>query len=92
MVKPPIFIIGCPRSGTTLLRVILDSHPNICCGPETHIVKIMKEPREKILTICVSGPQHIFGWESRITRTNVVPDLGQPIMKIGGFTIRLRLK
>lgn len=49
MVKPPIFIIGCPRSGTTLLRVILDSHPNICCGPETHIVKIMKESREKIL-------------------------------------------
>ena len=31
----PIFIIGCPRSGTTLLRLMLDSHPNISCGPET---------------------------------------------------------
>ena len=31
----PIFIVGCPRSGTTLLRLFLDSHPNISCGPET---------------------------------------------------------
>jgi hypothetical protein len=31
----PIFIIGCARSGTTLLRMILDSHPRISCGEET---------------------------------------------------------
>jgi len=42
MEKSPIFIIGCPRSGTTLVRVILDSHPKISCGPETHLIKNLK--------------------------------------------------
>jgi hypothetical protein len=35
---PPIFIVGSPRSGTSLLRLILDSHPSIACGPETHVL------------------------------------------------------
>ena len=33
----PIVVGGCARSGTTLMRVILDSHPNICCGPESNL-------------------------------------------------------
>ncbi|MEW6518555.1 MAG: sulfotransferase [Thermodesulfobacteriota bacterium] len=31
----PIFLIGCFRSGTTLLRYLLDSHSLICSPPET---------------------------------------------------------
>jgi hypothetical protein len=37
-VSPPIFIVGCHGSGTTLLRLLLDSHPNISCGPETRFL------------------------------------------------------
>ena len=31
---PPIFVVGCGHSGTTLLRAMLDAHPRLCCGPE----------------------------------------------------------
>ncbi|MEL6939335.1 MAG: sulfotransferase [Cyanobacteria bacterium J06598_1] len=31
----PIFIVGAPRSGTTLLSAFLAGHPRIACGPET---------------------------------------------------------
>lgn len=27
-----------PRSGTTLMRAILDSHPNVRCGEETRVI------------------------------------------------------
>jgi hypothetical protein len=33
----PVVIGGCGRSGTTLLRVMLDAHPSICCGPESEL-------------------------------------------------------
>src|SRR5512143_952046 len=32
---PPVFIVGAPRSGTTLVAVLLDRHSNIAIGPET---------------------------------------------------------
>jgi hypothetical protein len=32
----PVFIVGAPRSGTTLLAAMLASHPSFACGPETH--------------------------------------------------------
>ena len=35
----PIFIVGTFRSGTTLLRFMLDSHSRICCAPESKLLK-----------------------------------------------------
>ncbi len=34
----PIFLVGCQRSGTTMLRLVLDSHSRISCGPETRFL------------------------------------------------------
>ena len=36
MNNEPFFIIGCVRSGTTLLRDILRNHPNLASPEETH--------------------------------------------------------
>ena len=35
--KNPIIIGGCGSSGTTLLRKMLNAHPNIACGPEMSV-------------------------------------------------------
>jgi Sulfotransferase family len=34
--NPYVFVVGCPRSGTTLLRRMLDAHPKLAITPETH--------------------------------------------------------
>ena len=34
----PVIVGGCGRSGTTLLRVILDTHSHLCCGMESNLV------------------------------------------------------
>ncbi|XP_061775312.1 protein-tyrosine sulfotransferase 1 [Nerophis ophidion] len=35
---PLIFIGGFPRSGTTLMRAMLDAHPEVRCGEETRVI------------------------------------------------------
>jgi len=37
MSKPPFFIVGCPRSGTTLFQTLVDQHPKLCIPPESFI-------------------------------------------------------
>lgn len=34
----PFFVVGCARSGTTLLRCMLDSHPRLAVPPESHFI------------------------------------------------------
>src|SRR5437016_14409182 len=36
MKNPYLFIVGCPRSGTTLLQRMLNAHPAIAITPESH--------------------------------------------------------
>lgn len=35
-VNPYMFIVGCPRSGTTLLKRVLNAHSELAITPETH--------------------------------------------------------
>ncbi len=53
----PIFIVGLPRSGTTLLASMLAIHPAIDCGPETFFFARLP-----------SDPSHLLeasGWPAR---------------------------
>jgi hypothetical protein len=39
--NPYVFLIGCPRSGTTLLQRMLDSHPLLAVSNDTHFIPKM---------------------------------------------------
>jgi len=43
MNKESIFLVGVPRSGTTLLSAMLSAHSIMCCGPETHFFRRLSE-------------------------------------------------
>ena len=43
---PILFIGGVPRSGTTLMRVLMDAHPDVRCGEETHIIPTFLEQQD----------------------------------------------
>ncbi len=45
--EPAVFVVGMNRSGTTLLRMMLDAHPQLTIPPETHFVPdLIKAARE----------------------------------------------
>ena len=48
---PAPFIVGVTRSGTTLLRLMLDAHPEMAIPPETHFVpSLIKATRKRGVT------------------------------------------
>ena len=65
---PAPFIVGVGRSGTTLLRLMLDSHPELAIPPETHFVPALirecerwRASPEKLLETLVNHPEP--GWK-----------------------------
>jgi len=43
MNNPYLFIVGCPRSGTTLLQRMVNAHPQIAITPESHWIPHLYE-------------------------------------------------
>lgn len=67
---PVPFIVGSPRSGTTLLRLMLDSHPELAIPPETGFlpaVRDLKERgealRERFFEAIVTFPANAPAWD-----------------------------
>lgn len=45
MTNPYVFVVGCPRSGTTLLQRMINAHPQISITPESHwIPRLIEKP------------------------------------------------
>ena len=45
--KRPIFIVGCPRSGTTLLQLMLHAHADIAIPPENRFLLELYDQRQR---------------------------------------------
>ncbi len=68
MKKEPIFVVGVPRSGTTLLAAILAAHSNMSCGPETHFFRwLAKTDVDQILN-SETWPEPAINFICSITR------------------------
>jgi hypothetical protein len=65
----PFFIVGSPRSGTALVRLMLDGHPRLAVPPESHFVvalaarrhRLSRRPQEAIARICDRHRFRAFG-------------------------------
>ena len=68
--RPPFpVVVGCPRSGTSLLAVMLDSHPMLAIPPETAFVGLVAplygEPhavRERFMEIVTTDQITVSNW------------------------------
>ena len=49
----PIFVVGCPRSGTTLLQLMLHAHPRIAIPPENRFLMAAYDERHRFGDLAV---------------------------------------
>jgi hypothetical protein len=72
----PFFIVGCPRSGTTLLRRLLAAHPRLAIPEESHFIPFMfdaygdpaSEAEARILADAILSLRWIRDWNCPIDR------------------------
>ncbi|MBN1121005.1 MAG: sulfotransferase [Anaerolineae bacterium] len=56
-IQKRIFIVGCPRSGTTLLQSLLAAHSQIETFPESHFFEWLKSGRAVLRTLGIASPK-----------------------------------
>jgi hypothetical protein len=80
----PVFVVGGPRSGTTLLSAMLAAHPSFDCGPETHCLSRWARlgPRERARILDPTD------WPERATRYVASLSLGKkPVHLMYGISV-----
>jgi hypothetical protein len=74
--NPYVFIVGCPRSGTTLLRRMVDAHRQIAITRETHWITKRFERRQGVTPDGLVTPE-LLSWllsDERFTRMGIGQD------------------
>src|SRR4051794_17280172 len=60
----PFFIVGVPRSGTTLLRQMLRGHPRLAVPPESHFVPAaLNAPSGAAALELILRDEHFADWQ-----------------------------
>jgi hypothetical protein len=72
----PIFVVGAPRSGTTLLRIMLSSHPRIYIPPESDFiprlylgrarVPMSRDRAERDLRVILANRRFLREWHDEL--------------------------
>lgn len=77
MTSRPVFIVGCPRSGTSLLRNLLRSHPHLAFPRESHFIprfsRAYGDPRDEHAAIDLARRVLSLSWIER-WELDVTPD------------------
>jgi hypothetical protein len=70
----PVFVVGCPRSGTTMLQLMLHAHPRIAVPPETRFLLAAYRRRYQIGDL--AAPENRRALATWIAGTPQFGDLG----------------
>lgn len=83
--KPMPFVVGVARSGTTLLRLMLDAHPELAIPHETHFIPAaLREPdasRERFFELLTGFPT----WEDLKTPAEL---FHEELLRVEPFDVR----
>lgn len=55
MIKQRLFLVGCPRSGTTFLQSLLAAHPQITSFPESHLYSYLIPSRPWLVKLGIAS-------------------------------------
>jgi hypothetical protein len=95
--EPFVFVVGCGRSGTTLVRAMLDAHPVMAVPPESYFVaRMIRRPRDyeaaggfdvdRFVADLESNPWYRkWGLEARMLRAALEPsplDLADAVRRV----------
>lgn len=81
-----LFLVGCPRSGTTLLQSLLSAHPQVLSFPETHFYSHMPSSNRILRRLGLAR------WDAPVRFSQLLGTLGLPPVKAGGWSVASYLR